>query len=71
MAKAKKSEKKSEKKVEKAEEKREPIVQATTPDFLPAAQNPGGIPVVDANDQPCGDMRDEVPPTNPGGIPVV
>lgn len=52
----------------KSEPTPDPIVHATTPDFLPASQNPGGIPVTDSDGNVAGGDRDEVPPSDPGRI---
>jgi hypothetical protein len=54
----------------KTEPKPDPIVNATTPDFLPASQNPGGIPVVDSNGAEIPANRDEIPAPDPGRIQV-
>ena len=50
----------------KKQEPKEEIVNATTPDFLPASHNPGGIPVLDSNNQPVGDPRTDSPAADPG-----
>ena len=52
----------------KTEPKADSIVNATTPDFLPASQDPGGIPVMDANGFEIPANRDEVPAPNPGRV---
>lgn len=64
--------KKDETTIQKVTEKVEEIVQAITPPWHPASQDPGGIPVTDAATEEEIGTKPEFPdPVNPGGIPNV